>query len=196
MPSLVTQIGVCNSALIKVGAELISDITQTDRSARLLKNLWDHVRDQVLRDHPWHFAVKRVVLAPTGTAPAFDYDYAYDLPNDWIRVLRMDDDHIDWILENGQILTNESTLNCIYIFRQDDPSLWDASFGEAFAWKLAEQIAYPLTQSLALKQEMTKSYKEALSLARSMNGVEGIMRGLIANTWTDQRLGSSPLLGN
>lgn len=189
MPSQVTQIEICNSALLKVGADVISDIEADDRTAVVCNTLWNSVRDQVLREHPWHFAVKRAVLAPTGTTPLFEYAYAYDLPNDCIRMLGMDDPDIDWIVESGQILSNETTLNAHYIFRCEDESLWDPSFGEAFSWKLAEQICYALTQSLPLKQEMTKGYKEQLAMARSMNGVEGIMKGLIADTWSQERLG-------
>lgn len=183
----VNQISICNSALIKVGADRISSITQDTRSAVLLNAIWDQVRDAVLRAHPWNFAIKRVTLNPTGTAPEYEYDYAFDLPNDCLRVLEHQYNDVDFIVENGQILTDEATFPCRYIYRNDDPSDWDACFAEALSWRLARELAYAITQSSTLADQCEKSYMKALAEARSMDGTEGVIKGLVSDEWTNAR---------
>jgi hypothetical protein len=189
----VDQVSICNSALIKVGAARISSITQDRREAVLLNALWDQQRDYVLRAHKWNFATKRVTLAPTSDEPEFGYDYEYELPTDCLRFLATDPDDIDYVVEaNGDgdsrvLRTNESSIDGLYIFRCDNISMWDSCFVEALAWKLAAEIAYPLTQSMTLSDSCFKKYMSILSEARSIDGAEGIMRDLVADTWTNAR---------
>ncbi len=184
----VSQIKVCNLALVRVGADTVSSITQSTKSAIILNAIYEQCRDEVLRMHPWHFAVKRAALAPTSDAPVFEYDYAYDLPADCLRPLDLDSLDIDFVVENKQILTNENTiLNTRYIFRNDDENSWDPVFGSALAWKLSSEVSYALTQSLALTDSCQKQFARVLQEARTMNGFEGVPKDLEASEWTSAR---------
>lgn len=179
----VTQVSVCNSALVKVGADRISSITQNTKSAILLNAIFNQTRDNVLRAHPWNFAMKRATLAPTSTTPEFEWDYQYDKPSDMLRVWETYPDDIPHIIEGEKILTDESSLDVRYIYRQDDPATWDACFAEALAWNLAEQIALALTGSLNIQKACADGYKRALAEARSMDGMEGAIKGLEIDDW-------------
>lgn len=183
----VSKLSVCNSALVKVGADRISSITQDVKRATLLNAVYDEVRDAVLRAHPWNFAVVRASLTPTSTTPEFGYDFQYDEPNDCLRLLNVyvdDSDDIDWVSEQRKILTDESAIDVKYIFRQDDESEWDACFAEAMAWRLAKEVAYNLTQSVTLAQMCEKEYGMVLAEARSMDGSEGVPPPVEIDTWT------------
>lgn len=183
----VSQVSICNSALIKIGADVISSITQETRTARLLNAVWNQVSDAVLRDHRWNFAVKRVTLAPNGTTPDWGYDYQYDIPNDSLRILDVDPDDIEYVIEGSKILSDESELDILYIYRNTDPSSWDAMFAEALAWKLAETIAYAVTQSKSLVDSCRDSYKAAIANARFVDGSEGTPKVLVADVWSNAR---------
>lgn len=184
---MISQVSVCNSALVNIGADRISSIDQDTKRAILLKAIYAECRDAVLRAHPWHFAVKRVTLAPNGTIPDWGFDFQYDEPNDCLRLLETSPDDICFELENGKILTNENTLNIKYIFRQDDESSWDSCFAEAFGWKLSGKIAYAITQSITLVQTCEGKYKAAIAEARWASGVETPIKGLEADVWTNAR---------
>lgn len=187
----ITEVSIANSALIKVGADRISSLTEDVRSAVLINAIFDQMRDAVLRDHPWNFAEKRAVLAPTGTTPDFEWDYEYDLPSDCIRALYcyVDyDDEIDFkVVQNSKLYANESSVNLVYTFRSEDPSTWDASFAEALAWRLAGEIAYALTQSNTTADRIERKYKEYLAEARTSDGQEGSLRALNISTWANAR---------
>lgn len=183
----VSKVSIANAALIKVGAERISSITQDCKRAIIINAIWDHVRDKVLRARKWNFAKMRVTLTPNGTSPDWGYDYQYDLPNDYLGFLETDPDDIQYVIENGKILTDEDELDVTYIYRNTDESSWDASFAEAMACLLAHEICYNLTQSSTLKDDLKDDYKKALADASFSNSVEKTIPPIESTSWTDAR---------
>lgn len=185
----VTVVGICNDALIGIGSDRISSITEDTRRAQLLNTLFEPTRDEVLSKHPWNFAIKRVTLAANSTTPDSEYTYSYDIPNDSLRVLDMPESTgIDWVEEDGQILTNESSsIKIRYIYRNTDPTKWSPSFADALAWRLGGKIAYALTQSLALFDYCEKKFKTVVQEARTVDGQTGKIKAFIADDWTDRR---------
>lgn len=190
MPAPVTNaVTICNSALLKLGADIISSLSQTTRAAIICNTLYAYIRDEVMGESPWRFATTRTVLSPNATVPPYQFDFSYDIPSDCLRLLTPEDDSIIWVVENVQILSNEPTLNMKYIFRNTDESSWDARFCEMLAWRLCMELALSLTQSIPMKQEAEKSYKDCLAQARAMNAVIGTLPPLEADIWTQARKG-------
>lgn len=187
----ITQIGICNSALAKVGQAPISSITQETRAAQILNSIFDLKQDELLAHHPWNFAIKRATLSPNANTPIYEFDFEYDIPNDCLRVLELETDIInienDWMVEGGKILSNDESINVRYIYRNNNYNSWSANFAEAFAWKLAHEIAYALTQSSEREKICADSFQRTLALARSTDGAEGVIRSLIADEWTSSR---------
>ena len=54
---------ICNSALIKIGASKIAALSDTNKRAILCNEQYPKLRDDLLRSHPWNFAIKRKVLS-------------------------------------------------------------------------------------------------------------------------------------
>lgn len=182
-----SQVMVCNLACIEVGAARISSIDDDVKQAILLKAIWEQKLRAFLRGHRWNAATKRALLAPTSTTPDFGYDYAYDIPNDSVRVLEPDptDNSDDFVVESNQILTDDDTLEMIYIWYNDDPSSWDASFAFAFAAELAATICYAMTQSATLRDALVKRAADALREARTIDGQEGKAPEVEISTFRD-----------
>lgn len=187
----ITQIGICNSALAKVGQAPISSISQETRAAQIINSLFDLLQDEVMASHPWNFAIKRVTLSPTATTPVYEYDYEYDIPNDCLRILELETDvtmiGMDWVVEGKKILSNDATINIRYIYRNTDYNSWSPPFAEVMAWRIAMEIAYALTQSSERERACGESYRATLALSRSTDGAEGVLRGLIADEWLASR---------
>lgn len=166
-------VDTCNSALQRVGAASILTLSDNSPEARACAIAYDSNRRDELRKHSWNFAIKRAVLAPDTTAPAFDYDYAFTLPTDCLRVLRPATTNLDWVIEGRKILTNDgSTLYLRYLADIDDCSQWDPSFYNVMAASLAIDICEKLTQSNTKKQQLSQDYKEAVADARKVDAFE------------------------
>jgi hypothetical protein len=143
----------------------------------------------VLADAPWRFATAQIQITPLAASPTFDYTYEYQLPSDCLRPL---DCEIDtWTVITGGLLVCNSPgpLNLTYIQKNTNESTWDPHFAEAFATRLARELALALVQSVPLKDDMDKTYMMQIKEARAMNSVVGSQKRLIADIWSSARKG-------
>jgi len=182
-----SDVSICNSALLKVGAEEISSLSDDTRASNTCQALYPILRDEVMRAVPWRFALRQSIFAtPSLTPPPFGYTAAYDIPSDVLRVWKVETGQ--WTEVGNQILCDKTDgINVLAIFQNVDPTSWDAQFAEALAWRLASQIALALVQSVPLKQDMDRGYEKSLALARSSNAVIGTPEKLIADLWSGAR---------
>lgn len=162
--------------MLLLGAEPISSFTEESENsgALLCANLWDTIRQSVLRSHPWNCATKRVTLAPEVTAPAFDWGYSFLLPGDWLRTLAVGQigESIEYQIENNRILMDDALCYLRYVFDQTDVTKYDAMLTLAMTSGMAAVLAYPITKSGSQQEAMVKLHEFHLKQARSVNGQE------------------------
>ncbi len=179
---------ICNSALIKVGADRIDDITDLNKRARLCNEQYDKKRKNLIAAHPWNFATKRVALSPDAATPLYEFDVQYTLPADCLRVvgtnLLVDQ---EWKVEGRKILCNDSSLSIKYIFDQTDTTKFTPHFDEALASDIARDIAYAITQSNSRADSLKKDYDLAIRDARSFDAQEGTVEQVEAFDWSNAR---------
>lgn len=187
-----SEVDICNRALSALGASRIVSLTQDNENARDCNLIYAQTRDEELRAHPWNFAIKRAQLAASGTAPLFDYSSAYPLPSDCLRLLPRDPRRnftdLDWQIENGSIVTNDTgALPIRYIYRVTDPNKFDALFEAALTAKLAEKLNEKITQSNSKGQTARADYAVAIRRARQMNAFENNSQEAPEDTWLSVR---------
>ena len=180
-----TEVDICNQALIICGANIISDLTDDTKEGNLCRTMYPLVRDQFISSHPWNFAIRRKELAPdvsVGT-DVWDWDYAYTIPQDVHRVLDIQSDDLIWKKEDNKIYANHTPIRVRYIAKIENPSSYPAYFAEALANQLAKSIVYALTQSAAARDSVIKEALEVVRSARSFDAQEGSVNQVIANDW-------------
>lgn len=183
----VTEVTICNSALIKIGAERILSLDDNTARAKILKEIYPIVRDDMIASHPWNFATDRVVLAALVTAPLYEWDYQFQLPSNCLRVYGTDIDPEPWKVEDGKLLCNFSEVTIKFIKQVTDTSKFSSYFVEAFACRLAAEIAYAITQSTTLKDSAEAKYERQLRVARSFDAQESMGDRVYADNWLNSR---------
>ena len=191
---MATEVSICSNALRKLGDDPITSLTEDTERARLCNAFYESSRDSLLRSHPWNFAITRATLAQLSTTPAYGLAYQYALPTDpyCLRVLEMEYQDYIFKIENlateGRVLlTDESTAKILYIARITDTTLFDSLFVDLLTAKLATNLAYAITGSLKVQEQMYKLFQLKLSEARSIDGQEGFIDDLVSDTFTDFR---------
>ena len=197
MPSVVD---ICNEAMDLLGAATITALTENSKEARLCNRRFETVRDQVLRAHPWNAAITRKALPQDSAAPAFGFTYQYTLPTNpyCLRVLSFWNANVDneiaaydsqnmFKVEGRKILTDESTCKIIYIGRVTDTEQYDSLLSSTIAHKLASEVAYAITGSNRIGQQMFQLYQSRLAEARSMDAAEGVPDKIIADSFINSR---------
>lgn len=169
-----SSVEIANSALIKIGAEVIVAMSDSNVRARTMTEQYDKCRRRLLIAHPWNFAIQRLELAENATAPINGWDHAYDLTTDVLRVLEInDDDEAEWVVEGRQILTDESECIIKYIKNVTDTTQFSKYFEEVLALLMAADASMVLKGNATHTTNLYKAYKEALSEARTMDAQEG-----------------------
>ena len=169
---MATQVSIASNALLLLGAKTINSLDEGTDRATLSANLYDSLRDDMLRSHPWNCAVKRVLLAPDTDVPAFDYGAQFTLPADWLKTLSVGPDgyEVDYRHESGKILANGTSLALRYIFRNEVEATWDAMLVRAMELKMAAEMAYPITASASMADMMHNKLLQHMKAARAVDG--------------------------
>jgi len=192
---MASAVDIANSALNLLGASTISAFTDDSKNARLVNQRYEPVRNRVFRSHAWNCLHKRVQLAQNSTAPVVEYSYAYALPSDCLRVLKIHNgttdsiaSDIDYKLEGRNIVTNEGTVYIIYIAIDTDPNNYDTYLQESISHQLAADLAYAVTNNATLADKYMVRADERLREARFIDATENSLGTIESSEFTDARL--------
>lgn len=181
-----SDVEIANRALTKLGGTTITSLTQDSPAARAVNAAFTSVRRAEIRKHPWNFAKKRAQLAASADEPLYGFGYQYPLPADCLRVLNKAD--VDWKIEGQAILSDSAgPLEIIYLRDVEDPNTFDEAFIEAFACKLAMELAEKLTSSSEKRDRAQKEYQYALQEARRTNAIERMSEDRLEDDWERAR---------
>jgi len=185
---MTVAVDICNSALIKLGAERINALTDDTKIARLCQEQYPKIVNRVLRSHLWTFAIKRVVLATVD--PSFDFleTNAFALPLDCLRVASINSPETIYKIEGRTLLTSLSSVNLSYISSSTPEAYYDGNFTEALACSLASDLCYAITQSSTMKQQLLAECENWIAQARSFNSQEVSPDNIDFSEWTDSRI--------
>ena len=164
---------ICNGSLNQLGATTILSLTEDSKNARLCNQRYSQVRDAVFRSHPWNCLQKRVELAADTDAPAWGFSYAYTLPADCLRLLRILDYDSNYKVEGRKILSNTSSMKILYIGRVTDPNEYDESLRETLSAALGADIAFAVTSNNQTATNMYNLFQDKLKDARFVDSTEG-----------------------
>ena len=192
---MASVVNMCNSALNLLGASTIAALTDDTKNARLCNQRYDPVRNRVFRSHAWNCLHKRVQLAQNSTAPVVEYSYAYALPSDCLRVLKIHNgttdsiaSALDYKLEGRNIVTDEGTIYLIYIALDTDPNNYDTYLRESISHQLAADLCYAITNNATLANQYMTRADERLREARFIDATENSLGTIEAKEFTDARL--------
>ena len=192
----VGTVSIVNQALSWLGANLITSIDDDSTEAIVAKANYDLLRDAVLEAREWTFAISRMSLTPLVRKPVYGYSRQFLVPSFVLRVLSVPDSPTsgstvglngggaDWLQdvefwrmesqpEGTVILADRDTLMIRAIIQVTNEELWSPTFVQAFAARLAAEMAMPLVESRELQADMHGLYAAKLREAASLDGMQG-----------------------
>ena len=194
----VSETDLINAALRLIGGTRITSLTQGVKNSNVGQDLYEIVRDDLLRCHNWNFATKRVELGRSVTLPAFEFDYGYAVPTDWMRTVSVHDNDAGI----GTIVYCEENLNdqrCIlasaenvylrYVAQVTDPNLMAADFRKALVTSLARDMSLPITSSNTLREFYEKKADRDILRAKGSDALGSSPERRPAGSWVTSRGG-------
>jgi hypothetical protein len=274
---MATDVQIANLALRRIGQKSITSLTDSaDVVAVKVNDVYGLLRDSLIREHPWRFAVKSAILGHvvdadvtiTGataadpvvitaashgfsdddvvsirdvggmteingkkftvankTANTFElkdedgsdhtaytsggivgkvsvisraikFANRYLLPSDYSRILDIKGEpekEFDYAIQDGgsgskELLIDDAQINIRYIAAITDASKFDATFVDVFAFRLAAELAFTISQSRTLSADMAEAYQDALAKAKGLQAMErGSSQPIRQDDWLDSR---------
>lgn len=172
-----SDVDVCNSALIHLGAGLITSLSDNTDEARSCNQFYTGALDAVLTQTNWNFATTQAELSKLTATPLFKYGFKYVLPVDpyCLKVLGMENPEEDtkFAIKGRELHTDRDGVKIDFIYRNEDVSQYTPLMVIAFEFFLAHRMAYTITGSRAIAADMKELYTDALADAADVNAQEG-----------------------
>lgn len=156
---MTTETEICNLALSEIGARQLVDFdTDTTEEARACRLHYAQTRDALLRRHQWNFALTRADLDEAADEPISDWDTAWELPADCVRVISLPSDtpykpHQEFAVEGRLVLVRGlDAVTLLYVSSAAPIADWDPLFIDAMALSLAIKLAKSIAHDVAMAQ--------------------------------------------
>jgi len=144
-----SDLDVVNEALVKLGASPIASLQDAGAQATSARLLFDTLRDRLLAETPWYWALRRQPLSQLSLGVEYDefpdLEYVYELPTDRIRVIGLVS-RSPFALVRTRLHTSDSEAVVVYTFRAA-VGAWPGYFREAVSDALAANLAIAVTDS-------------------------------------------------
>jgi hypothetical protein len=159
-----TDVQICNLALARLGDARITSLSDATAQAQYCSLFYSQTLEELQTEFDWQFCRKLSSLTADPTPPAFGYSHRFEVPADFLRLIRLngideDENFSKWEIVDGFIHTDLSSPAQIeYIANVTDASKFPAVFIEIFSAKLAVNLALPLTASKELFAQMAEIF--------------------------------------
>lgn len=190
---MATQVEIINLALGHIAQAPITLTTDASVQAQAAMRIWDTARKEALRGHDWSFGTVVTALTANTTYAtistsglyAGDYIYCYDYPANCLAMWHVYNESLkdksvgedfrelyDPVNSAKVIVTNTADALGEYTFDVTDPSFYDANFVTVLSYRLAAELAMPLTGDPQLAITMMKVFTDMMAEAERMSSYE------------------------
>ena len=191
------KVTIINRGLSLLGAEPITDLTDNTVEAKIANRFYDISRKSILSECLWNFATKRetlnVIASPGLAYIEGNSNYVFQLPSDIIRIFAVSTNG-NWRIEGDRLITDTDEIGIKYVYDMTDTTAFSASFTDAFADKLAADMAYAILNSNTEAKLLLEKYDgQSLPKAMAENSQEGTPPAIDDSLWVNSKYGYSPI---
>jgi len=185
---MASKVSICNSALIKLGANTITSLTEDSEEARKCNAIFSDVLDNLLQLHPWNFAIQRASLAKLSETPEYYFQYYFQLPTSpyCLQVIEVYNDP-EYKIEGRKLATNEDDVKIKYIGRVTDMNILSPAFRECMAFYIARDLSDVMTGSGRQKTDYNALFEKSFKLAKLRDAQEDTPDEVNEGNWIETR---------
>lgn len=182
----------------------IAALTDTTEARRRCDTHYDDVLAWLVEQAFWRCAMRTVEITEnTGVAPAFAYEYAHDLPSDFVkRYVVSASEFLDppldgqeqgnaYLIEGGYIWANVTPIYMRYSSNSAsyglDVTAWTEGMANAAAHELAARIAPTITGSSTKADELHEKALLLAGKAATFDAMQQTTQSTREGRWTKNR---------
>lgn len=203
---MASKVDIINMALTRLGEQPIGAIDEGSEPANIAGRIYDIVLESELRKWPWTWATTTQELTSIASETPPDFATAFALPADYIKMVEITDPTMgttywrwnphrevdvrfgnEWEIREKKLYINTDYVTIKYVKLQTDTTKWDSSFVDAFAWKLAMEMAMSLSEQPAMVDIARSQYYIEMNIARGNSGAETRRSSSVSTDWIRRR---------
>lgn len=199
-----SNVGIANMALQRLGAKSsLSSLTDGTPNANKVSTVWEYVLNEVLETIKPRFATVRVALSQSVTLPANtdQYEHCYSMPADYLCLAEGSaDDPAIWpkdchpysiesldgwtfvLMTDYDTSESGDSIFATYVRKATNPAKYTALFINAFAYRLAAELSYTITEGVGKFEHMMNMYDKARAKAGAVDKKQTYIEGEKDNT--------------
>jgi len=163
-----SDVGICNKALLLLGAETITSFSDGSAAGAACSTLYNDVKLTTLGMYAWSFTIKKAQLSKETATPESEWKYQYTLPSDMLtgvpRAIRTSSSAgagLFKIWEIGQSAAGTTVLftNAESIFIDYQKQVAEGSMPTYFVTLLSYQVTWHLAQIITDQINKTEFWK-------------------------------------
>lgn len=188
---MVTDISICNKSLSILGFPPIESLTdENDVSAIVCNAAYELVKAELLEIREWTFAVVRGIMEPSPSPPLFGFKNRFVVPENVSRVVEVSDNEdfnpatrgkFKWVKEANAILSDADIIYTRWLRIDIDENLFSPAFTNAFSYRLASEIAMPLSEDMSKVETLSGIYELKIREASAQDGGQGVQENITSN---------------
>lgn len=187
-----SKVSICNRALVLLGANKITSLSDDTQEAIVLNNVYTDSLKTILAECCWNFAAKRARLNKETKEPVWGGGSMFALPSDMVRIFDVSlPEDFNYTIEGRSLITAADSVGIIYTWLNEDDSMYPSYFINAFAYLLAHDVCYELTNAVSKTDELLELYEtQYLPIARSKNARDKSPVKVRDSAWVDSVYGT------
>ncbi|MCX8516001.1 MAG: hypothetical protein ORN57_03300 [Alphaproteobacteria bacterium] len=170
-----TMLNFCNSALLQLGGDGITSLSDDKLEAKLANQLYPLVRDNIMTAHPWRFLLKEKITLPLATSRNSDWQnlypnhQQYQLPDNLLLLLSPTGGaQNDYMIAGNLLLSRQSGVTIRALLRTDETT-FPPFFAKLLVDSLMAELALPITEDISRADFLQRRAAQQLSEAKKQD---------------------------
>jgi len=175
------KVKICSVPSLLVGGNDFGSFDEDLREAKLSAALYDNTKSVLLMQNAWRFSLRQFQLSKLLAKPLYDFDFAYQVPNDALRISSAVG-AADFQIIGDKIYSNADNLMITY---QQDVSeqFFPPYFTRVLELQMAAMLSIPLTEDKVKFQLWEEKARTELLKAKNVDSQSQTNLSLPPNTF-------------
>lgn len=184
-----SKIDNISGALLLIGHDTINSLNDPGYPVRVAVNLYDDIVQSELTDSNWTFARKKVLLAQLTTDPLDEFDNAFQLPTDMLKVLFIRP-RTRYKIYGDELFTNVGGSVFLDYISNVGEAEWTPTFVQMVKYALALNWGIPIKGGFTTTESLQKRYDIRAARARAADSSQNPQDPIRSNPFVAARLGN------
>lgn len=175
------DVALCSRALIRLGAAPITSFADGTAESEIAGALFGPTRDALISAYSWTFASGQASLTQLLESPLADYQYAFALPNDFLRAISAGNGGrgrgLNYRITRGALHTDAQEVVLSYLFRPEEEE-FPPYFDMVMIARLSAEFCIPVTENTSRADALFRLADQEFARARQIDAQQDSPMGI------------------